>query len=215
MAGTIHGHERRRGRVARLLLLAPAALVLLGSAAVALPLRYDVHPAAVPIAAGALAIGGGILALVRLRRGRRGWSFVGVLIAITALELAWFGEVVPPLNAYMGGEPFYREARAVLRESGAAPTAPPVASPASPALPLAVCHASLAMTAFYLDHPGPQDWPDAAVVQAKVDEGRRGWLVADPRQVEGVTGLEPVLVRTLRSPFGQTRQLGLYRLPGR
>lgn len=29
MAGTIHGHERRRGRVARLLLLAPAALVLL------------------------------------------------------------------------------------------------------------------------------------------------------------------------------------------
>jgi 4-amino-4-deoxy-L-arabinose transferase-like glycosyltransferase len=169
----------------------------LGLVALAAPLRFDVRPAWLFFIAGMVAafLGGWALQLLHTRRAPA--SLIKSGPAILLLLLLYVGHIVPPLNAYISGKPFYIEAAPLVGDASE----------------LAVFHAQRSLTAFYMNRLVRKPWTAREVRQA-VTGGEEGFVVADPAYAEQIEGLQPVLVRWLRSPFGQTRRLGLYRLPG-
>jgi uncharacterized membrane protein YfcA len=177
--------------------LASVLVTLLGLVAVILPFRYALAPKALFVVAGLAATVAGTWSCLAGLRHRWTGAMSGALVAVVILQLLYVGHIVPPLNSYISGKPFYEAAGSLLGPGR-----------------LAVFHAHRSLTAFYMDRRYVPVWRMQDIRRALRDH-RGGFLVADPRYIAQVVQLKPVLVQTLHSPFGQTRQLGLFRLPSR
>lgn len=133
-------------------------------------------------------------------RLRRGVKLEDLIVTTAAALLLYHAVLVPPWHAFLGGKPFFTEARAIMA--------------AEPPARLWVSRVHLTLAAFYLQTQAFREVQPAALPALAAQAGG-GWLIARADVARQTPGLQPVLERTLHSPFGkQTRALGLYRLTG-
>lgn len=123
---------------------------------------------------------------------------VSLVAATGAVLLAWHVAIVPPLNAFNSGQPFFREARKLIATA--------------PEETLILCDVEVAMSNFYL-HTQVYRFVPPKDLAKRLDEFPSGWLVSKPGTVAGLPRLTPVLERELKAPItGKQEVFGLYRL---
>ena len=142
-------------------------------------------------------VAAGAVALRAVLSGRWRAAFGGIVVGIGLVYLVYGGHVAPPLHTFLSARPFIQEVAEHVDRSDR----------------IGIFHAHRSMTAYYLNRQDVGRWNREQLEEA-MNDGDGGFVIANPRYVREMTGLTTVLLDTLRSPFGKTKQLGLYRWEG-
>ncbi|NCQ34490.1 phospholipid carrier-dependent glycosyltransferase [bacterium] len=159
-----------------------------------LPLRYPGVPRGPFWVAGILAVAIGVWGVRSWRRSRGEAVIPPVVIGVACLFLAWFGHLVPRENDYISGRPFLSEAARMLGPHK-----------------VIMVELRVPLTLFYLGSPPYLNEP-RDLVRTRLAEDPLSKVVAKPEIAAQLDFLTPVMIRTLKSPWGETRQMGLYQL---
>ncbi len=130
----------------------------------------------------------------RLAR-RQAWAraLSWLVVGAAFLHLAYFGHLVPPINTFHSGKPFFAEAVPLLDGKE-----------------VLLADVPLALSAFYL-HRAPYLYVQKSNLERVLRERPGRLVITRPDFAARVGHLEPLLEREFSEPFGQKKGLGLYR----
>lgn len=188
-----HLEKKRSQRPPVAPLINLALLVLMGLAMVVLPFVFPGVPPFPFILGGLVLLGAGSAALYSWRQNQGARALNLALLGAVSLHLAYFGYIVPQVNTYHSGKPFYLEARPLIGDQE-----------------VVLLDVNLSLSVFYL-HQVPWKYAKVSTFTKAMSQSRGDLVVASAQAADKIEHLVPVLEKEFTEPFGKKKKLGLYR----
>ena len=173
--------------------LSGGLLLVLGLGLLVLPWVYPDIPRTSFTICGLITTIFSVLAMTAARQERWVRNLAFLVAGATFLHLAFFGHLVPPTNNYHSGKTFFTEAAPLLKDQK-----------------VMLVEVPLALSSFYL-HGVPYSNVQRDDLHRALAAKPDHLVIMRPEHARRVAGLEPLLERFFREPFGKERGLGLYR----